>query len=87
MGLFGCTKQNNFVSKEKKMTIKNPHIIYIRESYSDKIKAIFSGSTSKETEEVNLKRIKSSDDYNTVVVTVLHHRIYTFSNIPTTFVS
>ena len=47
------------------MTIKNPHIIYIRESYSDKIKAIFSGSTSKETEEVNLKRIKSSDDYNT----------------------
>ena len=47
------------------MTIKNPHTIYIRESYSDKIKAIFSGTTSKETEEVNLKRIKSSDDYNT----------------------
>lgn len=65
MGVFGCTKQNNSVSKEKKMTIKNPHTIYIRESYSDKIKAIFSGSTSKETEEVNLKRIKSSDDYNT----------------------
>ena len=65
MGLFGCTKQNNFVSKEKKMTIKNPHTIYIRESYSDKIKAIFSSTTSKETEKVNLKRIKSSDDYNT----------------------
>ena len=47
------------------MTIKNPHTIYIRESYSDKIKAIFSSTTSKETEEVNLKRIKSSDDYNT----------------------
>lgn len=47
MGLFGCTKQNNFVSKEKKMTIKNPHIIYIRESYSDKIKAIFSAQQVK----------------------------------------
>lgn len=49
MGLFGCTKQNNSVSKEKKMTIKNTHTIYIREAYSDKIKAIFSSTTSKET--------------------------------------
>ena len=65
IGLFGCTKQNNSVSKEEKIIIKNSHTIYIRESYSDKIKAIFSSTTSKETEEVNLKRIKSSDDYNT----------------------
>ena len=49
MGLFGCSNQNNSVSKEEKMTIKNPHTIYIRESYSDKIKAVFSISESSKS--------------------------------------
>lgn len=47
MGLFGCTKQNNSVSKEEKMTIKNPHTIYIRESYSDKTKQSFQAQQVK----------------------------------------
>lgn len=57
------TSCNN--KKEITMKNKNEHTIYIRESYSDKITAIFTNTNNDDKKEVEVEKIENGNEYNT----------------------